>query len=53
MEHDHHDGHSRCHHIFKIAKLVLQAATVAAGLAIAQEIHRVHRSIEARNDRKR
>lgn len=36
-----------CVHLgFKIAKLALQAASVAAAFCIVKEIHRVHRSIE-------
>lgn len=31
----------------KIAKLALQAASVAAGFCIVREIHRVHKSLEA------
>lgn len=42
------------HHVaFNVMKLALKAAGVAAAVAIASEIHRVHKAIEAREDRKR
>lgn len=46
----HEDHHEHCHFkvCMKVAKLVLQAATVAAGVCIAKEIHKVHKSIERR-----
>lgn len=50
MDHDHSQCHSRMHCCMKVAKIVLQAAAVAAGFAIASEIHRVHRSIESRHN---
>lgn len=49
MSHEHEHDHFGLHLGFKIAKLALKAATVAAGFCIAKEIHRVHRSIEAKH----
>jgi hypothetical protein len=37
---------------FKIAKIVFQAATVAAAFCMVHEIHKVHRSIERREGKK-
>lgn len=47
MSHEHHHcDHHAMHLGFKIAKLALKAASVAATICIAKEIHRVHKSIE-------
>ena len=43
MKNDHEGGHSDLHVAFKITKLVLQAASVAAAFCIAKEIHRVQK----------
>lgn len=50
MKNNHEGGHSDLHVAFKITKLVLQAASVAAAFCIAKEIHRVHRSIEKKHE---
>ncbi|GFI39718.1 hypothetical protein EEL52_04890 [Muribaculaceae bacterium Isolate-113 (HZI)] len=52
----HEQEHAHCHYGvklgFKIAKLVLSAATVAVGVFMVQEIHKVHRAIEKHEHRK-
>ncbi len=52
----HEVEHSHCHYGvklgFKIAKLVLSAATVAVGVCMVKEIHKVHRAIEKHEHRK-
>lgn len=41
-----HDDH-RCMHLgFKIAKLVLKAAGVAAAFCLVKEVHKEHKAIE-------
>lgn len=41
---------SRCHEVakcaYKVAKLVLKAATVCALVQVAKEMHKVHKAIE-------
>lgn len=40
-----------CMHMgFKIAKIVLKAASVAAAFCISKEIHKVHKAMEKRNE---
>lgn len=49
MAHEHefdHCKHHKAHCCMKIAKLALKAAGVCAAFCIANEIHRVHKSIE-------
>lgn len=46
-----HGAHCGLHLGFKIAKLVLKAAGVAAAFCLVKEVHKVHKSIE-RRDRK-
>ncbi len=41
-----HDKHCGLNLGFKIAKLVLKAAGVAAAFCLVKEVHRVHKSIE-------
>lgn len=52
----HENEHSHCHYGvklgFKIAKLVLSAATVAVGVCMVKEIHKVHRAIDKHEHRK-
>lgn len=52
----HEQEHAHCHYGvklgFKIAKLVLSAATVAVGVFMVQEIHKAHRAIEKHEHRK-
>ena len=46
-EHEHeHDCHSRQRMAFKIAKLALKVATVAAEFCLVKEVHNVHKAIE-------
>ncbi len=45
MTHEHE--RPALHLAFKIAKLALRAASVAAAFCIVNEIHHVHKSIEA------
>lgn len=47
MSHEHkHDDHFGLHLGFKIAKLALKAMTVAAGVCMVKELHKVHKAIE-------
>ncbi|MDE6453872.1 MAG: hypothetical protein K2L27_06680 [Muribaculaceae bacterium] len=48
----HESCHSALHVGFKVARLALQAAAVAAAFCMVKEIHKVHRSIERRDHRK-
>lgn len=52
----HENEHSHCHYGvklgLKIAKVVLSAATVAVGVCMVKEIHKVHRAIEKHEHRK-
>lgn len=47
-EHQHHHDHEHCavKMAFKIAKLALQAASVAAAFCAVKEIHKLHRAVE-------
>lgn len=53
MKTDHDEDRYGLHIAFKITKLVLQAATVAAAFCIAKEIHKVHRCIEHKHEHKK
>lgn len=53
MKTDHDEDRYGLHIAFKITKLVLQAATVAAAFCIVKEIHKVHRSIEHKHEHKK
>ena len=48
MNHTHadHGEHLALHVAFKITKLALKAASVAAAFCIMKEIHKVHKAIE-------
>lgn len=51
-EHHHHDEkhaavHCAVHVGLKVARVLLQAATVAAGFCVVKELHRVHKAIES------
>ena len=46
-----HDDHRGLRLGFKIAKLALRAAGVAAAFCLVKEVHKVHKSIERRNRR--
>lgn len=52
----HENEHSHCHYGvklgLKIARVVLSAATVAVGVCMVKEIHKVHRAIEKHEHRK-
>lgn len=52
MENTHKEGHCPIHLCLKIAKLVFQAAGVAAAFCMVHEIHKVHRSIEEKHEHK-
>ncbi len=39
------------HLCFKITKIVLQAATVAAAFCMVKEIHKVHKAIEKKQEK--
>ena len=44
---DRHDYHSSMHLGFKIAKLGLKAAGVAAAFCLVKEVHKEHKAIES------
>ena len=46
MENVNHDAHFGLHLGFKIAKLAMKAAMVAAGFCLVKEVHKVHKAIE-------
>lgn len=46
MELHHKDCHCGIKLAFKITKLVLQAASVAAAFLLVEEVHKVHHSIK-------
>ncbi len=48
-----HTGHCALHLCFKITKIVLQAATVAAAFCMIKEMHKVHKAIENRHEHKK
>lgn len=50
MSHEHHENYG-LHLGFKIAKLALKAASLATAICICKEIHKVHKSIEAKNEK--
>ena len=52
MSHEHEHDHFGLKLGFKIAKLVLSAATVATAVCMVKEIHKVHRAIEIREKHK-
>lgn len=47
-----HDEHCGIHLAFKITKLVLKAAGVAAAFCLVKEVHKVHKAIEASHEKK-
>lgn len=52
MEEKHEHGHCGLHLAMKIAKLALQAASVAAAFCLVKEVHKVHRAVENHHSRK-
>jgi hypothetical protein len=46
MNHEQNSEHFALHLGFKIAKLALEAATVAAAFCLMKEVHKVHKAIE-------
>lgn len=48
MNHDENCRHLGLHLGFKIAKLALDAAIVAAAFCLTKEVHKVHKAIEKR-----
>lgn len=52
MSHEHDHDHFGLKLGFKIAKIVLSAATVAVGACMVKEIHKVHRAIEKKEGHK-
>lgn len=46
MNHEHHCENLALHLGFKIAKLALEAAAVAAAFCLMKEVHKVHKAIE-------
>lgn len=51
MESVKNEAHLALHLGFKIAKLALKAAMVAAGFCLVKEVHKVHKAIERREAR--
>lgn len=49
MSHETHHDHYGLHLGFKIAKLALKAASVAAAICMVKEIHKVHKAIERKH----
>lgn len=52
MNHEHNGETFALHLGFKIAKLALEAAAVAAAFCLMKEVHKVHRAIERKEERK-
>ncbi|MDE5645743.1 MAG: hypothetical protein K2L59_10480 [Muribaculaceae bacterium] len=46
MNHEKNCDHFALHLGFKIAKLALEAAAVAAAFCLMKEVHKVHKAIE-------
>ena len=52
MNHENNGETFALHLGFKIAKLALEAAAVAAAFCLMKEVHKVHRAIERKEERK-
>lgn len=52
MSHEHHHDHFGLKLGFKIAKLMVSVASVAAACFMVKEIHKVHKAIEKREHKK-
>lgn len=48
-----HAEHCALHLCFKITKIVLQAASVAAAFCMVKELHKVHKAIKKGHEHKK
>lgn len=53
MRHEHEHEHFCLHVGLKIAKLVLEAASVAAAFCTVKELHKLHRHFEEKKEEKK
>ncbi len=44
----HHEENKRMHPGFKVAKFALKVAAVAAAFCLVNEVHKVHKAIDAK-----